>query len=777
MSTGPSAPIARKTFWTFRIVGFLTAALIVAIPFLIPSESAVDPFWQRLLLAGIITGISTANIFIPFFKRHTYPFVYGMSFLVNAWLIELAFLNNFNLDYSPTVFICLFLTGILFKHFRLLLYFFIGLFGFSLCLYPLAEDPIVSPIFIYMIQAMEMAAIGFFMERQIREHGRLQLQEGRQRLLAQAAMAMSDEGIMISDPSGHILQYNKRFLEVWGLTEADMDTPEPRAGIQKALAQLEEPEVYDQLSVEAFKDPKLRVQQQVKLKNGRHLKRFSKPLFLEGKYLGRIWFFKDVTSVQREKENLAVLKSVFEVSNAGIIVTALNGQIIDYNQNFIDIWGLTPEMFDPGREREMIKHIWGQMRNAQMGKATIMKLYQNPEQDRSDLLHLVDGRILKRVTRVLRVDQKIEGRIWFYTDITRRSKYQEALEASELRNRAMVNAVPDLLFRMDATGRILDLKKPSGGVFQDLTFKPMERAHSVFPAEMAELVRVMGRKVLVGTSSNEEEIEVEVDGKIHDFEIRVEKSGQSEILAIVRDVTARKTTERELIQRNFELDSFVYRSSHDLKAPLNSLMGLIGLARDAEMSDELSQYINLMDRSVAKLDTFIRNLTDFSRITRLEVAGEEFEFEELVEETIEALEYMEHAKRIERRIQVQGSSPFRGDRFHIGVVLSNLISNAIKYQDHSKPSSFVEVTVTIQPQRAELTVRDNGIGIPKEHQDRMFELFFRASNQSFGSGLGLYITKNAIEKVEGEISFKSEEGQGSLFRVVLPNQLKEVHAN
>lgn len=238
-----------------------------------------------------------------------------------------------------------------------------------------------------------------------------------------------------------------------------------------------------------------------------------------------------------------------------------------------------------------------------------------------------------------------------------------------------------------------------------------------------------------------------------------------------RDITAQKNHENELVNRNFELDSFVYRASHDLKAPLNSLMGLIDILKGETADGNVLTYLGLMDKSVIKLDTFIRNLTDFSRIQRLEMRYQPVDFEEMLAEIRESLAYMQDSGKVEKIVTIADGPQLYGDSFHIAIVLSNLISNAIKYHDHQKASPEVRVTISVTDDRATIEVQDNGMGIPAAHKDRIFELFFRASNQSFGSGLGLYITRNAVDKMDGQIEMESEEGVGTTFRVELPNHM------
>jgi signal transduction histidine kinase len=108
----------------------------------------------------------------------------------------------------------------------------------------------------------------------------------------------------------------------------------------------------------------------------------------------------------------------------------------------------------------------------------------------------------------------------------------------------------------------------------------------------------------------------------------------------------------------------------------------------------------------------------------------------------------------------------------LGIILNNLISNAVKYQNHQEPQPWVKVNAKVTAEQAVILISDNGIGIKPEYMDRMFKLFFRASLQSYGSGLGLYIVKNTVEKLGGTIELASEYGKGSTFTVVIPNSAK-----
>jgi signal transduction histidine kinase/ligand-binding sensor domain-containing protein len=223
----------------------------------------------------------------------------------------------------------------------------------------------------------------------------------------------------------------------------------------------------------------------------------------------------------------------------------------------------------------------------------------------------------------------------------------------------------------------------------------------------------------------------------------------------------------ELKKLNEQLDNFVYSTSHDLRAPLTSIMGLINLSRlEAENRPE---YINLIEKSVKKMDEFINEITDFSRNARLSIEAVEINFNKLIQETFEHLAFLDINNKIEKTVIVEGSSPFYSDKLRLAIILNNLVTNAIKYSNANQPKPRIEVHVHIDPSRVIIRISDNGIGIRQAQLGQIFDMFYRGSEQSQGSGLGLYIVKETIHKLSGEIKVNSEFGMGSTFEVRLPN--------
>jgi signal transduction histidine kinase len=250
------------------------------------------------------------------------------------------------------------------------------------------------------------------------------------------------------------------------------------------------------------------------------------------------------------------------------------------------------------------------------------------------------------------------------------------------------------------------------------------------------------------------------------------------LFGVLQDITGRKKDKlkfeeqyKELEKTNIELDRFVYSTSHDLRAPLKSMLGLIKLTKaDAEPGNrELHKRLDMLNKSITRLDDFIEEILDYSRNTRLEVAKDEINFEELIQEIRANHKFMEEAKGLNLQVKIQQQGKFVSDKRRLKVVLNNLISNAIKYSDVSKEKSFVKIFVECRGENAIATVEDNGIGIAEKDKVKIFEMFYRASTLSSGSGLGLYIVKETIEKLGGAIYLESELNKGTKFTVTIPN--------
>ena len=267
---------------------------------------------------------------------------------------------------------------------------------------------------------------------------------------------------------------------------------------------------------------------------------------------------------------------------------------------------------------------------------------------------------------------------------------------------------------------------------------------------------------------------LEIQNKLQVFNENLENIVLDRTAALKEEIAVRKTAEekiqrtnQELSKRNSELDNFVYSVSHDLRAPIASVLGLINLAKkdiDLHMKD---MYLDMIHKSALQQDHFINEILDQSRNSRLEVKREEILFKPLIEETFNQLKFATNINQpVERFINVNQEQPFFSDRWRLKVILNNLISNAIRYRNGRDP--VIKVNVDITESGATLAIEDNGKGIEKEHLPNIYKMFYRATDDNAGSGLGLYIVKEAVEKLNGHINIESEFGKGTTVKFEIP---------
>jgi signal transduction histidine kinase len=225
---------------------------------------------------------------------------------------------------------------------------------------------------------------------------------------------------------------------------------------------------------------------------------------------------------------------------------------------------------------------------------------------------------------------------------------------------------------------------------------------------------------------------------------------------------------RELKKANHELDRFVYSTSHDLRSPIASMLGLVNLAR-LEVKDQKSlELIEMMEQRVKKLDSVIADFLLLSRSKKSTIVMTTVSLNQLIDEVVSDVKFAKHAPSIRLVYERNDEFKFDSDFTLMKTVLGNLFSNCVKYHDLTKPDPYIRVFYRKFDGKVQIDVEDNGQGIRTENLDKIFDMFYRASSSSDGTGLGLYIVKEALAKLRGTIFVKSFFGTGSTFTILLP---------
>jgi PAS domain S-box-containing protein len=264
------------------------------------------------------------------------------------------------------------------------------------------------------------------------------------------------------------------------------------------------------------------------------------------------------------------------------------------------------------------------------------------------------------------------------------------------------------------------------------------------------------------------------DGRKAYFDVQVTNliDGFGGLAMHLHDVTERKEREQELIRSNQQMDQVIYKTTHDLKAPLNSALALINLAQEAT-GEEKTVFIDMVKKSLLKLDTFIEEMNDFFRNDKLALQREVVDLKAVVAAEIEGLRNLPETKRIEFSFKIDGDVAFYSDSMRVRTILTNLLSNAIKYSDLKKKEPFIRISISLNQEFCELRITDNGIGIDPQYLNKIYDLFFRATNHSQGTGLGLFIVRDTIQKLKGTIEVHSALNEGTTFQIQIPNQINQ----
>ena len=230
---------------------------------------------------------------------------------------------------------------------------------------------------------------------------------------------------------------------------------------------------------------------------------------------------------------------------------------------------------------------------------------------------------------------------------------------------------------------------------------------------------------------------------------------------------ALQSTINQLNKTVFELDRFVYSASHDLMAPLKSIRGLVQLSELEKDHNRISEYLQLINSSIFKLEDVIKSLVEYSRNAHQELDYKDIVLHDLINEVYQELAFLPNASKVKLNNKVPEHLIVNNDLTRLKIILHNMINNGIKYADFDKKSEL-NIEISEKPKNWILTFSDNGIGIEKNYLNKIFNMYFRATDKASGSGLGLFIVQEILDKLGGSIQVNSEYGESTTFTIILP---------
>ena len=236
-------------------------------------------------------------------------------------------------------------------------------------------------------------------------------------------------------------------------------------------------------------------------------------------------------------------------------------------------------------------------------------------------------------------------------------------------------------------------------------------------------------------------------------------------VGVLTDVTELMHTQIQLKSKINDLNLFFYKTSHDFKTPIASMQGLLECYEKDDDTDELLRYIKMC---IQNLSLIVGRVSQLSIIQQKQIFMHEINNKEYIDKIVREIKSETPYNDVIKVNTILHTEKMNSETYLMHLILKNLIENGIKYYDPKKPSPSVMIAISTEDDHYRIIVSDNGLGIEKNIQDKVFDMFFRGNDQSKGPGLGLYIVKSAVEKLNGKVSVKSEPGQGTEFVIHVP---------
>ena len=378
-------------------------------------------------------------------------------------------------------------------------------------------------------------------------------------------------------------------------------------------------------------------------------------------------------------------------------------------------------------------------------------------------------------------------------DVTERHNTQMAIKKSEALQHAILNALPDLKFRISTDGIFLDYFAAPGE--EERLFFPPEKflgkpVKEVLPEYLYKAIMKNLQMAIEQGKAQSFEYPLLVNGAMLFFEARINAINEKEAIAVIRDISALKLAQQELerkvreldqnnqklkkyVNSNLQLENFAHTVSHDLREPIRTINSFAQLLQSKyydKLDDDANTFLDFITSSASSMNALIEDLLEFSRFNTEEHRTEELSLDELLEAIGKDLSGL-IAER-EASIFICSDMPtINGNWTKISQLFQNLISNAIKFVPKEK-TPIVQVHCVEEQNQWKFSIMDNGIGIAPEYHQQIFMLFRRLhSRHSYlGSGIGLSLCKKVVEQHGGEIWVESVPGEGATFYFTLPKK-------
>jgi PAS domain S-box-containing protein len=492
-----------------------------------------------------------------------------------------------------------------------------------------------------------------------------------------------------------------------------------------------------------------------------------------------------IDQISQSELELKKLSMIATKTKNGVIIADAEGRVEWVNEAFTKITGFglaevvgqKPKEFlqRPGVDLEVQNQIGEALRRHESIEVTIQNFTKNGVPYFNNL----------QITPILNEEGELANFIAIQRDITKESKFQNDLMRVNSKFELITQKARIGIWEWNAQDQTTfwnDVLRDHYGFSSDYDFEHnwkkfvFEEDYQSVKSGLQDLYSGTTDKVALEYRiyRNDENKSVRILDTLSIAE-RDDKGNLLRFVGNVMDVTDLRTWQADVLRKNdelkkinAELDNFVYRVSHDLRSPLLAIKGIFSLIFSGNgIDEETEEYLQLADASVNRLDDTIQEILEYSRNSRLEVKLESFDVVDVVKDIYNDLKFSSE-KEMDFRMNIECDSIIYSDKARIKVLFKNLVGNSFKYRKKNNSDAFVRFEMKIDGTNIVFKVVDNGEGISKYSIGKIFDMFYRGTSTSVGTGLGLYICKEVLANLNGKIEVESEHGNGTTMIVSLP---------
>jgi len=492
-----------------------------------------------------------------------------------------------------------------------------------------------------------------------------------------------------------------------------------------------------------------------------------------------ITFEKEFTQKVIDSENQ--LNSLIENLQSGVLLEDVNRKIVIVNKKYCSLFGITlePEQMK-GIDCEIaIDETKRTFKNPDEFIKRIDEILKNKEKVIAEEVFLADKRIFERSFLPIYRDGKYSGHLWSYDDVTIKKRYKESLEAERQKYSNIIANMNMGLLEVDNDDNVLFANQSftdiSGYSLLDLLGNKASelflsaREKKIMKSKNLERFNGISDSYELTVKTSDNETRHWLVSGAPNYNLNGELIGS---IGIHLDITEQKILEiqkeqllKKLEKQNEQLNEYAQIVSHDLKSPLRSIHSLITWIKednDKEFSSETLQYLNMIEGKVEKMDHLIQGILTYSKVDTDDTTNESIDLNEVISNCIKIIHIPENIKVvIDHKMPV-----IKADKFRMQQLFQNLISNAVTYID--KPEGLVSVGSLEDKNNYMFYVKDNGPGIAKDNQEKIFKIFQSFTQHESSTGIGLSIVKRIIDNYKGKIFIESELTKGTTFFIKLP---------